>query len=71
MALLSLLFAVFCKIKSKGRVMLTYSKDEIRELQYWATKVKGVSVDDAKSLDEHLCNLLDIRDPEPIEDPDL
>tara|TARA_R110000744_G_scaffold289502_2_gene400392 strand:+ start:1600 stop:1755 length:156 start_codon:yes stop_codon:yes gene_type:complete len=51
--------------------MLTYSKDEIRELQYWATKVKGVSVDDAKSLDEHLCNLLDIRDPEPIEDPDL
>tara|TARA_R110000782_G_scaffold106459_2_gene194676 strand:+ start:1570 stop:1725 length:156 start_codon:yes stop_codon:yes gene_type:complete len=51
--------------------MQKHSKEEIRELQYWAAKVKGVSVEDAQALDEHLCNLLGIHDPEPIDDPDF
>jgi hypothetical protein len=55
----------------KGKTMQEHSKEEIRELQYWATKVKGVSVENAKSLDAHLCSLLGINDPEPIDDPDF
>jgi hypothetical protein len=50
--------------------MTDHSNEEIRELQYWATKCKNVSTEDAQSLDAHLCKLLGIDNPEPIDDPD-
>ena len=50
--------------------MLKFEPEEIRELQYWAMKGRGLSLNDRQSLDEHLCKLLGIEEPEVIEDPD-
>jgi hypothetical protein len=49
---------------------MQHTIEEIRELQYWATRAKGVPVKDAQALDTHLCFLLDIDDPEIIVDPE-
>jgi hypothetical protein len=43
---------------------MQHTVEEIRELQYWAMRSKGVPVKDAQALDTHLCFLLDIDDPE-------
>lgn len=51
--------------------MSDYSKDDVREIQYWAARSLKVSPEVAQSLDEHLCKMLGIDNPEPIEDPDL
>jgi hypothetical protein len=53
-----------------GRIEMQHTIEEIRELQYWATRAKGVPVKDAQALDTHLCFLLDIDDPEIIVDPE-
>jgi hypothetical protein len=50
--------------------MLAFEPEEIRELQYWATKGRGLSQEDIHKLDEHLGHLLGIKDPEIIDDPD-
>jgi len=50
--------------------MLKFEPEEIRELQYWAMKGRNVPRDDILSLDEHLCMLLGIEEPDIIEDPD-
>jgi hypothetical protein len=54
----------------KGSGMLSFEPEEIRDLQYWAMKGRGLSRDDLQSLDDHLCKLLQIENPELIEDPD-
>jgi hypothetical protein len=51
-------------------VMISFEPEEIRDLQYWAMKGRGLSRDDLQSLDDHLCKLLQIENPELIEDPD-
>ena len=51
--------------------MTRHTDEEIRELQYWNTRALGVNVEVAIKLVSLLCNLLDIQDPDPIDDPDV